>query len=428
MNEPSYDELTLMSEDDNSLGVRLACFTIAGCDIDEVTVTVLDDPDEGAPVLTDTSFLSTGISRNHNIPSRTGTFAAIDLGTTTLAAKLIKDGKVIYTASRHNSQAGYGADVISRCEAAIKGNAQELRLCLERDINALIDEFPEFPECLIMAGNTTIIHLLMEYPVNGMTSYPFKPHYSGWHKYAFRTSNGGIPCTILPNLSAYIGGDIISGLYFCDFAWDNRINLFVDLGTNGEMAIGNRDRILTASAAAGPAFEGTQINVATDVVRCMAELRRNGIMDENGLLKDPYFDSGYPYHNASDTGAGGDGYVLISQQDIRDIQMAKSAIRAGITVLLNRYGVFPENINHLYLAGGIGHGLDIDSAVSIGLFPAALADKVVTVGNASLAGCIKFGSLVRDDGDIDDILNVSQEILLSNDNDFTELYYEHMMF
>lgn len=425
MNEPSYDELTLMSEDDNSLGVRLACFTIAGQDIDEVEVTVVDDPDAGAPILTDSEVV---FKRTVSTVHRQGTFAAIDLGTTTLAAKFIRDGKPVYTASRHNSQSGYGADVLSRSEASINGHSDELRICLENDINTLISEFPEQPERLIMAGNTTIIHLLMGYPLDGMVKYPFRPHYSGWHKYAFRTVNGAVPCTVLPNLSAYIGGDIISGLYYCDFAWDNRINLFVDLGTNGEMAIGNRDRILTASAAAGPAFEGTKINVATDVVKCMAELRRNGIIDENGLLKEPYFETGYSYHDPSRTNPGSNGYVLISQQDIRDIQMAKSAIRAGITVLLDRYGISPADISNMYLAGGMGHGLDIDSAVSIGLFPEALADKAVAVGNSSLAGCIKYGNLLRDDGDVDDILNVSQEILLSNETDFTELYYEHMMF
>lgn len=418
MNEPSYDELTLMSEDDNSQGVRLACFTIANHDIEEVRVTVIDDPDAGAPILTD----SDNLFKNRNSSGhRQGTFAAFDLGTTTLAAKLIKNGETIYTASRHNSQAGYGADIVSRIDISVKGWLNELQTCLENDINALLSEFPEQPDRLIMAGNTTMIHFLMGYPVDGLVSYPFKPHYSGWHKYAFRTADGAIPCTILPNLSAYIGGDIISGLYYCDFAWDNRVNLFVDLGTNGEMAIGDRDMIFTASAAAGPAFEGTPINVATDVVKCMADMRKMGILDESGLLKDPYFDTGYHYKT-------GDSYVSITQEDVRNIQMAKSAIRAGITVLMDKYGVNSHNIGHMYLAGGMGQGLDIDSAVSIGLFPPELADKAVPVGNASLAGCIKYGNLLRDDGDIDDILGVSQEILLSNDEDFPALYYEHMLF
>ena len=425
MNEPSYDELTLISEDDNSKGVRLACFTAADRDIDEVRVTVIDDPESLAPILTDSEDI---FIKKETSVHRQGTFAAIDLGTTTLAAKLIKDGETIYTGSRHNSQAGYGADVISRIDIAIKGWSGELKTCIENDIDALLAEFPEQPERLIMAGNTSIIHLLMGYPVDGMVKYPFKPHYSGWHKYAFRTADGGaIPCTILPNLSAYIGGDIISGLYYCDFAWDNKVNLFVDLGTNGEMAIGNRDMILTASAAAGPAFEGTPINVATDVVKCMADMKRTGIIDESGLLKDPYFDTGYCYE-AEGINIEAGNRVTITQQDIRNIQMAKSAIRAGITILMNRYGVNSHNIDHMYLAGGMGQGLDMESAVSIGLFPAELAEKAVSVGNSSLAGCIKYGNLLRDDGDIDDILNVSKEILLANEDDFSPLYYEHMLF
>lgn len=424
MSEPSYEEIALMSEDDNANRVRLACFVRAIRDIDYIRVNIPDDPDKGASILTDAAgFISESLSTSS---CKQMSFAAFDLGTTTLATKLINNGSIIYTGSRHNSQAGYGADVVSRSEASINGNADDLRHCLEDDINSLIREFPRRPELLVMAGNTTMIHLLMGYPLDKMVNFPFSPYFSGWHRYAFQTPGGTIPCTILPNLSAYIGGDIISGLYYCGFAQSENINLFVDLGTNGEMAIGNRNRILTASAAAGPAFEGTPINVATDVVKCMADLRRTGIIDENGLLKDPYFDDGYCYEAPSGTING--GCVTITQQNIRDIQMAKSAIRAGITILMNRYGVLPDEISNMYLAGGMGHGLDIESAVSIGLFPKELADIAVPVGNSSLAGCIKYGNQPNDDVFIDNLLSVSQEILLSNDEDFCSLYYEHMMF
>ena len=277
------------------------------------------------------------------------------------------------------------------------------------------------PDFLVMAGNTTMIHLLMGYPLDEMVNFPFKPHYSGWHRFTYKTEDGEeFPCIILPNLSAYIGGDIVSGLYYCDFSKNEEINLFVDLGTNGEMAVGNRKKILTASAAAGPAFEGTHINVATDVVKCMADLRKRGMIDENGSLKDPYFDSGYPFETEK-------GCIIITQRDIRDIQMAKSAIRSGIMILMNEYGADESDIHRLYLAGGMGHGLDIQSAVSIGLIPEGLRDKAMPVGNASLGGCIKYGSL-SGDKDIESILKVSSEIILSNVSDFSSMYYEYMMF
>ncbi len=413
---PTPAETGLLTEEECLAGVRLACFLSPKSDADDVKITILDELDNEAPILTGTKDIESFEYRTDEI------FAAFDLGTTTLAVKLIEKGKTVYTGSRRNSQCSFGADVISRSEASIKGKASQLSACLRKDIDELIASLPCDPAFLVMAGNTTIIHLLMEYPLGEMVNFPFKPYYSGWHKYRYVTADErSYECTLLPNISAYIGGDIVSGLYSAGFAISDDINLFVDLGTNGEMAVGNGKGILTASAAAGPAFEGTHINVATDVVKCMASLKESGIIDENGSLKDPYFDKGYPYKTDN-------GVITISQKDIRDIQMAKSAIRSGLSILMKRYGVSEEGIDRLYLAGGMGHSLDLDSAVSIGLIPAGLKNKAAAVGNASLAGCIKYGMQGRDDKEINRILDISKEVILSNESDFANLYYENMMF
>ena len=417
MCKPSRAEASLLTDEERAAGVRLACFLCPGeGDVTDLKVTILDELLNEAPILTGTDSIKTEDYKGGGI------FAAFDLGTTTIAAKLIDEGRIAHTLSRRNSQCSFGADVISRSEASTGGKKEELAACLKRDIDEMISAFPYDPDYLVMAGNTTIIHLLMEYPLDKMVNYPFIPHYTGWHKFSYMTGNGiSYDCIILPNISAYIGGDIVSGLYSLDFGKRDDVNLFVDLGTNGEMAIGNRDSILTASAAAGPAFEGTHINVATDVVKCMAWLKEYGIIDENGSLKDPYFETGYPYETEG-------GFVTISQRDIRDIQMAKSAIRAGISILMKKYGVTADEIGNLYLAGGMGHSLDMDSAASIGLIPPELKDKAVSVGNTSLAGCVKYGTLGRQDKEIEKILEASGEVILANENDFSDLYYEYMMF
>ncbi|MCR5508888.1 MAG: ASKHA domain-containing protein [Lachnospiraceae bacterium] len=432
-------ELKLLSDEDIKAGIRLACFAVAVADIDKLMVTVIDDPDNGAAILTDTGILEQKLSDLNpsdlfnpdltNLLSAENTgiyspdiFAAFDLGTTTIAAKLVRDGVTEYTGTRLNSQSGYGADVISRSEASINGHGDKLAECIRHDIDSLLDEFPYKPARLIFSGNTTIIHLLMGYPLDEMVHFPFRPYFTGWIKDTYTTASGSlIPMYIIPAQSAYIGGDIVSGLYYCDFASSDKVSAFVDLGTNGEMAVGNRDRILTASAAAGPAFEGTRINVATDVVKCIAYLKEYRIIDENGLLRDPYFDSGYAY----DLGNG--EHVVITQKDIRDIQMAKSAIRAGLEILMERYGVNPSDIDRLYLAGGMGYSLDIDAALSIGLFDERLKYKAIPAGNTSLAGCIKYGSSGLDEA-IDSILASSTEIILSNEPDFPAKYYEYMTF
>ncbi len=414
---PTPAEKKLLTNEETEAGVRLACFLHPKDeDVPDLEITILDELFNEAPILTSVEAIGYEESGNDSV------FAAFDLGTTTIAVKLIDNGRVVYTGSRRNSQCSFGADVISRSEASINGMGPELSACLKSDIDGLIEELPYDPDHLIMAGNTTIIHLLMEYPLNEMVNYPFKPYFVGWHKFTYRTRDRRTyECTILPGISAYVGADIVSGLYFCGYDRDDSINLFIDLGTNGEMAIGNRRRIYTASAAAGPAFEGTHINVATDVVKCMAMLRDSGVIDENGSLKDPYFDTGYPYETEK-------GYVNISQRDIRDIQMAKSAIRSGIRILTDRYGADPDDISKLYLAGGMGHSLDIDGAVDIGLIPEQLRAKTEPVGNSSLGGCIKYGNGGRDDEAIERIIGNSTELILSNEKDFSGLYYEYMMF
>lgn len=419
MSEPAYEEMYLLTDEENAMGARLACFVKPKSDdVENLRVTILDMLESEAPILTGTDELSMSFSMGDI------SFVAIDIGTTTIAAKMIRAGEVIYTGTRINSQCSYGADIVSRCEEAIKGNSEQLSECLMDDINSIIDELPETPSNVIITGNTTMIHLLMEYPVAEMVNYPFRPYYTGWHKKNIMMDSGKvIPWTIFPNLSAFIGGDIIAGLYYCDFTETDKVNLFIDLGTNAEIALGNREHILTASAAAGPAFEGKKLNVATDVIRCMADLRRNGIFDENGALKDAYFESGYEYRVP-----GSDKYVTVTQRDIRDVQIAKSAIRAGIELLMRLYGVSMKNIGKVYISGGMGHSLDIKSAVEIGLIPRELESKVTPAGNTSLAGAIKYGDNNFNDADIEEIISISEEIRLSEEKEFSELYYEYMQF
>ena len=400
-------------------GIILACAHIPS---EMIRVEILDDKNL-TPILTET---------NTNLPlfsdyysDKNNVFAAFDLGTTTIAAKLIKNGNIIHTASKINSQTAYGADVISRSEASINGKSEELCNCLIDDIDSMLEEFPITPTNLIFCGNTTIIHLLNNFPCDGLVKYPFTPYKTGYIKQSFMCNSGAVlPCTILPNLSAYIGGDIISGLFSLDFHLNNEINLFIDLGTNGEMALGNKSRILTASAAAGPAFEGTALNVATDVIKCISTLLTEGIIDENGLLKDPYFDEGYPYK----TGTGSDDYVIIREDDIRNIQMAKSAIASGIALLIRHYGISFSDISNVFLAGGMGYSLDSNSAANIGLIPWELKNKIKPVGNSALAGCIKYASTGYNDSAINKLLSVSDELILGNEPEFRDLYFENMLF
>lgn len=348
-------------------------------------------------------------------------FAAIDLGTTTIAAQLIRGNRVLSAASCLNSQCSYGADVVSRCEVSQRGGGEALKNAVWDDIRRLMDELFVAADGdigrVLLAANTTMVHLFMGYSCDGLTSFPFTP-------ITLKEQTGefaGVPFMIFPGISTYVGGDIVSGLFSCGFHKNKDVCLFVDLGTNGEMAIGCQNRILCTSAAAGPAFEGTKLSTATDVVKAMAELLEKGIMDETGLLEDAYFDDGYPY-DVNGTN------ILITQKDIRNFQMAKSAIRAGITLLIQNYGIDVTDIRTLYLAGGMGHSLDIEAAAKLGLLPAELTKRAVSVGNCSLKGAILYGQAGCPKTELDRIIALSSEVILSNEPDFERLYFSGMMF
>jgi len=392
---------------------------------------------------------------------------AIDLGTTTLAFSLVDivSKKILHTVTMLNSQRKYGADVLSRIQASVDGKKEELRACIQKDLREGIDELlKEYRiidiDHVVISGNTTMIHLLMGYDCSTLGIYPFAPVntelISGTAEeiIGYKQPGAEIKTTILPSISAFIGGDIVAGLYALDFATNKEISLFVDLGTNGEIALGNCDRILTTSVAAGPAFEGGNISCGTGsvagaicaleinrndvsdiklntihnvppcgicgtgVIETVAELLKCGLIDETGLLVDEYFETGFPLTNEQEP-------IIFTQQDIRQFQLAKAAVRTGIEVLTKEYGITMDEIDKVYIAGGFGYHLNINKAASIGLIPPELTTKATAAGNTSLAGAVKYLGDTNASDTIQRIKNASEDIILANDSDFQEVYLKN---
>lgn len=381
----------------------------------------------------------------------------IDIGTTTLAFSMIKKNgqDVEYTAM--NMQRRFGADVISRIEAANRGRGSELReiiiFQIINGVKTLIEKCAEEPEIIVISGNTVMTHLLMGYPCNSLGEYPFKPYSADTVVTSFDklTNNKmlDIPVTVIGGISAFVGGDIVSGLYMCDFDLSDNINLFIDLGTNGEMAVGGKDKIFVTSTAAGPAFEGGKISCGTGsidgaicsvdiksktiktindkeacgicgtgIIETVAGLWENGLIDETGLLNKKYFDKGYPVTDN----------IMFTQQDIREIQTAKSAIRSGIEMLIKKIGKNYNQIEKVYLAGGFGYRLTPEKACSIGLIPKELLGKIEAVGNSSLGGAVKYAYSADGEKRVKNIQSISEEFSLAQDEYFNELYLKYMYF
>ncbi|MDD3368515.1 MAG: ASKHA domain-containing protein [Lachnospiraceae bacterium] len=311
---------------------------------------------------------------------------AIDLGTTTIAMELFEaDGALLDTWSHVNPQRSYGADVLSRISAAMEGNAVQLQTlvtdCLLTGIHAIHGEDAE----IIVTGNTTMLHLLAGLPVEGLGKSPFEPYSLECMDYHLLED---IKVTCLPGISAFVGADILAGLYAVDFGRNpKKYDLFLDLGTNGEMALGNREHFYCTATAAGPAFEGgvTAGIFGADILALLAELHQNGKIDATGLLADPWFDTGVQLEVREQR-------FTLKQEHIRQLQMAKAAIAAGIHVLLQKMKIIDlESIEHVYLAGGFGYYLNTAAAVQIGLLPAELLEKCRAAGNTALTGAARYG-------------------------------------
>ena len=360
---------------------------------------------------------------------------AVDLGTTTLAAVLTdSDGQILAQETAANPQRVYGADVITRIQASNEGKKEELRVCVCKALEQMFERLCAGADAgrvreIAIAGNTAMLHLLRGYSCETLGRAPFTPVTLQAerldYRVVFRESALFDGCTVclLPGLSAFVGADITAGLFSSGFLEtdESETALFLDLGTNGEMAAGNGQGFLTASTAAGPALEGAHLScgvagVAGAVCRvsflyhrvrvqtvgqkkpcgicgsgaldAVAALLKEGLLDKDGLLAPPYFENGFAL--AQDEN-GRD--IALTQADIREIQMAKAAVRAGMDTLLFRYRektgkrAGPDRI---YLSGGLGTYLSAETAAAVGLVPPEWKGRITVCGNSSLRGAVRF--------------------------------------
>lgn len=358
-----------------------------------------------------------------------GNFIAVDIGTTTIAMILYGDGgKELDRFVTVNPQTSYGADVLSRIQKAENPCvAKEMQESVLQVLEQGIEHFRKVIKGkeqllgMVIAANTTMIYLLMGWNTENLGKAPF---YAS-HLEEIDTEICGIKTVIFPGLSAFVGADIMSGIYACEIAENKALTLFIDLGTNGEIVLGNSERIIACATAAGPAFEGaaTRGIWGADIVNLIATLLEEGILDETGLLVDPYFENGIIVGN-----------TLVSQQDIRGIQMAKGAIAAGIQVLIKQYGLSgPVEIDQVILAGGFGYYLKAEDASRIGLLPKELELKVKTGGNTALSGALRLGmKLYKGDNqkevqfNLQHVKNITTIINLAEVDDFQQFYINLM--
>ena len=380
-----------------------------------------------------------------------GCALCVDIGTTTIAGTLIDNGTEIQVFRSLNPQRRFGADVLSRIEAAERGRLSELHQLIVFELMKFVSQAKKAPDKIIISANTAMVHLLMGWSCSGLGTYPFSPVSLETVNTDLKALGGNtaVPVTVIGGISAFVGGDISSGIYSCGMTEKKELSLFADLGTNAEMAVGNSERLLVTSAAAGPAFEGGGISCGcgsvpgavcgvdlksgelrtigskapsgicgTGIIELVSELLDSGITDKTGLLCDKYFECGYPVTES----------ISFTQRDMRALQTAKSAVISGIETLLLEYGASMDDIETVYLSGGFGNGLNLSKAENIGLLPRGTAEKAVVLGNSSLGGAVKYSGDDSAEDAISRIKAISTDILLGENEYFSKRYIENMSF
>jgi len=414
---------------------------------------------------------------------------AFDIGTTTVAGYGLdlETGRTLNVDSRENPQGKFGADVVSRIKYVRENDDGLARLQSEiiRAINDLIQGFVEARNIeekdifrATFVGNTIMLHLLAGVDPTHLDQAPYIPVFTDSQSLDAEELGINInpkgKVVLLPSLAGYVGADVMGGILQTGMHKSDKLNLLVDIGTNGEMVLGNKDRMYAASTAAGPAFEGAnieqgmtaragaishvtiddegqlEIEVINDkrpiglcgsgIVDTVGELikagligEKGGIVSEKSALPRPTIN---PLGNRLIDMDGQKAFwlhvdnnpVFVTQQDVREVQLAKGAIKAGIEILLEEFGASAEEIDRVYLAGAFGNYLRKENIMRIGVLPRIDLDKIISVGNAAGQGG-KLALINR--GKMKEVNRIARDveyIELSFRSDFTEKFMSAMSF
>lgn len=461
--------------------------TGVGTDMNEAKVSASDNMVVLVDRKSDMQENPVSVYGNHS--SNAGTLAACDIGTTTVVCYLIdkETGQIIAVRSGANPQRSFGADVLSRIDAAARaddndkanGGLQMMQSQIVSLLNGWISdmlmECGRTKVCLFsVAGNTVMCHLLMGISPEKLGRAPFMP--DEYFAREFNPLDIGLEncqtMIIFPAVSGFVGGDITAGMM--ETVNCNELTLYLDIGTNGEMALGKGDRYVCCATAAGPAFEGAQIEMGmpasrgavdkvwlegrrikysvigndrpvglcgSGLIDALAILLKAGIIDENGTILSgqelPILFRSYVFEvEAEDAAQSTESSlavhiapgVYITQEDIRKLQLAKGAIAAGIDILFKEYGCKPCDLDILTFAGGFGNYIDKASAAAIGLFPPELLDRAKEVGNAAGNGAVSAALSQEAWERALDISGKMRYIELASYPHFNEMYVEHMNF
>lgn len=460
------EEACFLTPEEISQNIRLACFT-----------KILGDSTIYIPECT--SFIQknfTAITKENSQKNRNGHFIVADIGTTTIVSYLyqITDNITLLSSlGELNEQRTYGADVISRIQYCNQYHTNQLHDLLIQQLENMFAKnleeaslHPSDIDTITLTGNTTMLYFFAGYHPKSLA---ISPYYAKHLFHETRKADEFFPAYINselylpPCISAFVGADLVCSVLASDLISTEASSLLVDIGTNGEMALWHQGTLFTCSVAAGPAFEGSGISngmtassgaiddlflsngviryhtihntnaigiCGSGVICAIALFLDAGILDETGLIQE----KGHRYHKYIFKDANGlsiqlgDSKIFLTQQDIRQVQLAKSAIHAGILTLIKECNITIDQIKHFYLCGGFGSCLNIQQAERIGLIPFSLSKQIHFIGNGAGKGAILLTQNISLQLQAKNIAQDAKHISLASNEYFMEQYMEQMMF
>jgi len=420
---------------------RLACMSTAEYDL------VLELGQYEAMIQADESTFS--------FESRTGHGIAVDLGTTSLIAQLVdlSSAKVQAVETALNPQRRWGSDLISRIESALAGNGPELTGMIRREIGSMLQKLTGkkqvTPERIVLVGNTVMHHLFCGLDLSPLAFYPFESPDLGVKRFRAQELGWDIPCNEIvfyPSVGSFVGSDILAGIHATGMWRRKEFSVLVDLGTNGEIVAGNSESLLCASTAAGPAFEGARISSgmlattgAISSVSAQGEGFRckvignvpargicgSGLIDTVAIMLERGHLGEFGEILSGAPAVALEGEVELTARDIQEFQLAKAAIAAGLTILLGKLEIDPEDIADVYIAGAFGSYINLENMLRTGMMGFPL-DRFHKLGNTALIGAKML--LFADLDVAEDILAITEHVNLESAKDFQDIFVSKLYF
>ncbi len=404
-----------------------------------------------------TDDIAVALNKKQEIESQTGAETtsictenmclALDIGTTTLALALVSldNNKIIKVITRTNPQRRYGADVMTRIDYCRKNSVYPLQSILIDEINEMIKDFDiKKSVTMYVAGNTTMLHIFFGVDPSSIGVSPYTPTFLESKRVKGIELNINAQEVIsLPSISAFVGADLVAGMNCIEVPNEN-YNLLIDLGTNAEVVLYSKDKVVCTAAAAGPCFEGANITCGmsavdgavssfkienshpitetigngevkgicgTGLVDMIAELVKLGKIDETGFME-------CEEYRVTDK-------VFLNQKDIRQFQLAKSAVYSAIITLMKIANITYDQIENMYISGGFSAKINVENACCVGLLPQALKEKCKAINNSSLLGTVKY---ILEQNDLSEYIKNTEYVDLSANATFMDLFIENMEF